>query len=293
MTDQLLKWLNTDVGLSRPVKAFEVDFANGYLFGELLNKHGLIDDREFLDSFVDASTLSAKRSNLSKLKALMSRGGASDLGIRLKDEQCAHIMDEDRGTALRVLYQMRKKCLDIPNDRLPQHKKDFAPRLDRERKTHHEERFFESTVMKLPRTAPRLVYELHNKEFVHEHTSQMIKAAEDEKATLAATRQQQTDFKQSRLDHMALHRQKANDVTDFNEQNWQMTMRRKVNNLEKDLMFEKKSIAREQLKIDRIRAAHQQDCGHGQEVDSHGIGWFEKNLQRIGIDTSECCIRYC
>merc|ERR1712139_696978 len=64
-------------------------------------------------------------------------------------------------------------------------------------------------------------------------------------------------------------------------------MRRKVANVERDLLFEKKTIAKEQLKLDKIRGAHQQDCGYGQEVESHGIGWFEKNLQRIGIDTSE------
>jgi len=39
MSDLINIWLNDEVQLSRKVTSFEVDFANGYLFGELLAKY--------------------------------------------------------------------------------------------------------------------------------------------------------------------------------------------------------------------------------------------------------------
>lgn len=42
MSELIVSWLNTDVGLSRKVSSIERDFANGYLFGELLHKCGFV-----------------------------------------------------------------------------------------------------------------------------------------------------------------------------------------------------------------------------------------------------------
>lgn len=39
MAELLAEWLNNEVGLSDKVTDFERDFANGYLFGELLYKY--------------------------------------------------------------------------------------------------------------------------------------------------------------------------------------------------------------------------------------------------------------
>ena len=49
----LRTWLNDDLGLSRPVDSFEADFANGYLIGEVLLRHGLLPNA---DSLADKST---------------------------------------------------------------------------------------------------------------------------------------------------------------------------------------------------------------------------------------------
>lgn len=38
MADILYTWLNTEVDLSKKITNIEQDFANGYLFGELLYK---------------------------------------------------------------------------------------------------------------------------------------------------------------------------------------------------------------------------------------------------------------
>jgi len=39
MSELILSWLNDEVQLSKKVTSFENDFANGYLFGELLSKY--------------------------------------------------------------------------------------------------------------------------------------------------------------------------------------------------------------------------------------------------------------
>jgi len=39
MAELLAQWLNDEVSLSAKVTDFESDFANGYLFGELLYKY--------------------------------------------------------------------------------------------------------------------------------------------------------------------------------------------------------------------------------------------------------------
>eukprot|EP00434_Breviolum_minutum_P010742 symbB.v1.2.009473.t1/scaffold600.1/size182905/13 len=45
-------------------------------------------------------------------------------------------------------------------------------------------------------------------------------------------------------------------------------------------------INRTHLRIAAVRTHYEQDCGF-REGSEDGIAWFEKNLQRIGIDTSE------
>eukprot|EP00971_Amphidinium_carterae_P056272 1110723-Amphidinium_carterae.1 len=43
----------------------------------------------------------------------------------------------------------------------------------------------------------------------------------------------------------------------------------------------------EQQRIEKVRLKHSQDAGFAEGEDGYGIGWFEKNLQRIGIDASD------
>ena len=44
MSEILLRWLNDEVRLAVPVANFEEDFANGYSFGELLDRHQMQPD---------------------------------------------------------------------------------------------------------------------------------------------------------------------------------------------------------------------------------------------------------
>merc|ERR1719261_2092749 len=71
------------------------------------------------------------------------------------------------------------------------------------------------------------------------------------------------------------------------ELKWQNNTRKKHAMIEKNLRFEQTMISREQRRIDHIREHHSEECGYRKGDEGQGIAWFEKNLQRIGIDTSE------
>merc|ERR1719191_673056 len=84
-----------------------------------------------------------------------------------------------------------------------------------------------------------------------------------------------------------MNREFKKDWEQAHIENWQENTRRKYAMIEKNLAFESEMIRREQLRIDQVREHHRQDCGYSKGDEQHGIAWFEKNLQRIGIDTSE------
>ena len=65
--DIILDWLNAEIGLTPPVRSFERDFSNGYLFGKLLH---LYNQNPTLDRFVDKAASNAKINNFSLLDPL-------------------------------------------------------------------------------------------------------------------------------------------------------------------------------------------------------------------------------
>ncbi|CAE8706447.1 unnamed protein product, partial [Polarella glacialis] len=281
--------LNQDVQLCRKVGAFERDFANGYLFGELLQRHGLLNS--FEDDFVDEKTLSAKRTNFELLKDALKGGPASSLGVRLGEEQVAEIMDEDRGASLRLLYQLRRGLLNKGQGGVAVTSgggtAQEATRLIRQKKGEKEEQFFETRLKKLGKLDDRLRYEMHNKNFADEHAQQMKSSADKEYQDTAAIRGRVHDFKSSLHEKMQQSKTMKGEAKAKGELHWQGVQEKKLRLMEKDLTFEKEMIRRDHQRILDIREHYQKDCGYAETDEAGGIAWFEKNLQRIGIDTSE------
>jgi len=294
MSDVIVRWLNDDVRLSKKVTTFERDFANGYLFGELLSKHGLL--KNFEVDFKDDQDYTCKRQNFAALRAAFG-DTAQALGVKLKDEQVTEIMNQDRGTSLRILFQMRKGLALLRNSSdatgqpngVSGQSTTLAPkgRTARFIENPKAERFFESQLAPLRAGDPRADYELHTKQFVDEHTDQM------QKAMVKAAREEQkkvdnrSEFRETRIARMQKVREEAAALQDTGIKAWQSTMQRKWGNVEKDLVLEKEMARREQQRVENVRLKHAQDAGYAEGEDGYGIGWFEKNLQRIGIDTSE------
>ncbi|CAE7725635.1 Spef2, partial [Symbiodinium pilosum] len=269
------------------VKVFERDFANGYLFGELLYKHGLLQN--FEEEFVDEANLASKRQNFSMVQRAL-RESADELGVKLTQAQVNEIMDEDRGSSLRMLYQLRRVLSTKAKGAVPVaqgadgHGK---PRLQKQVKTEEEENFFDQRVKTLRPIDQRYPYEAHNKAFVDEHTRQLRSAREQEYQELVERSANVQEFRRAQHKKMESSKAQKELARRAGEQHWQGVQEKKYNLLEKDLNFEKEMIRRDQLRIATIRENYAQDCGFREGDEDHGIAWFEKNLQRIGIDTSE------
>ncbi|XP_065069955.1 sperm flagellar protein 2-like [Rhopilema esculentum] len=100
MTDILCRWLNTEVKLDKTVdgKSFSNEFSNGYLIGEILNKHGLQDD---FSSFSKSSTADSKLNNFTRMEPTMAL-----LGVPFDTKVAKDIMNEKPGVATRLIYQL-------------------------------------------------------------------------------------------------------------------------------------------------------------------------------------------
>lgn len=286
MSELVLSWLNSEVRLSRKVVAFERDFANGYLFGELLHTHGFLNDFE---AFVDGSTLHAKKGNFEKLKAAL-KGPAGKLGVKLSDELIEEVMDEDRGSALRLLYQLRKglsgTLSHTPTGEVSP-KRDLPSRVAKVRKGENEERFFDTTFGALRHNERRVGHEVHAKPFADKHASQIRTIAELDAKAATETRDRLQDFRMQRMDALKARQAASQQSVAAGQVAWHVVQSRKAATIQNDLRFEKEMIRREREKIERIREQHRAEVGYAKDDESNGVQWFERNLQRIGIDTSE------
>eukprot|EP00965_Chrysotila_dentata_P215197 6188627-Pleurochrysis_carterae.AAC.2 len=100
MGDAILRtWINDEIGLSRPVDVFESDFANGYLLGEVLYRHGLIDS---IDGLRDAETTSAKINNFRIIQQPLT-----DLGVKFDSRLANAVMTGRPNVATNLCYQLK------------------------------------------------------------------------------------------------------------------------------------------------------------------------------------------
>lgn len=98
-TEQVLKWVTNDLRLSKTIHSFEMDFSNGYLFGEILCQFGIYDD---VKVFSKNTNKEAKVNNFYLIEDAMRI-----LKVRFDGKMTHSIMQEERGAALRLLYQLK------------------------------------------------------------------------------------------------------------------------------------------------------------------------------------------
>ena len=79
MSETLLNWLNNEVKLSVPISDISSQFANGFLFGELLSRYKLLPT---FDEFKNTTN----RLDITKNYGLLQKA-FSDLSIQLTEVQ--------------------------------------------------------------------------------------------------------------------------------------------------------------------------------------------------------------
>lgn len=72
MTELLRRWVNDEIKVSRTVKSFDSDFCNGYLFGEILSRYGLLDPQVLATKFSNDQTPGCKLGNFTQVSPLAS-----------------------------------------------------------------------------------------------------------------------------------------------------------------------------------------------------------------------------
>src|SRR5437762_3420153 len=87
----LLAWCNDELRLSRRVTDLQADFANGYLLGEILDKHARFG-ADFKGVFVDGHRTDAVRNNWAALQPALQR-----LGVRITANDVRRIVDGGDG----------------------------------------------------------------------------------------------------------------------------------------------------------------------------------------------------
>ncbi len=68
MTELLRRWINEEIKVSRPVKSFDSDFCNGYLFGEILSRYGLLEPQVLATKFTNDDTPGCKLGNFTQAR---------------------------------------------------------------------------------------------------------------------------------------------------------------------------------------------------------------------------------
>jgi len=98
---ELLKsWVNQTLPPScRPVEDFEGDLCNGYIFGQLLEEHGLLPPGAPL---LDSEAPRDKVTNLTTVQQSLL-----DLGVKFNSKIANELMTETKGTAVNMCYQLK------------------------------------------------------------------------------------------------------------------------------------------------------------------------------------------
>lgn len=99
MANLIVNWLNNELKLSRKVNIIEEDFANGYLFGEILNKYNQIS---YFNEFKNREDLNSKINNFKLIEKSFK-----ELSIKLERAKLEDIINKKRGIATRYLYQLK------------------------------------------------------------------------------------------------------------------------------------------------------------------------------------------
>ena len=98
MTDHISYWLR-DLGVVKDGTNIETEFANGYKFGLLLKKLDIIDT---FDEFKNKSNKEWKVKNFAEVER-----GLRYMKLKFESKIINQIMEEERGAALRLLFQIK------------------------------------------------------------------------------------------------------------------------------------------------------------------------------------------
>ena len=114
--DSVLKWLGgasapsgqDPLKLGQQIESFEADFASGWLFGKILVHYGAC---ESINTFQRRNTKESKVHNFYQVEDALR-----DMKVSFDAKLIHHIMNEERGAALKLLNKIRQAAFDRFSD---------------------------------------------------------------------------------------------------------------------------------------------------------------------------------
>jgi len=99
MANLIINWLNNEIKLSKKIHIIEEDFANGFLFGEIMSKYNQINN---FSEYRNKEDLNSKINNFKLIEKAFR-----ELSIKLERAKLEDIINKKRGIATRYLYQLK------------------------------------------------------------------------------------------------------------------------------------------------------------------------------------------
>ena len=103
MSEFIYDWLNNEVGMYPFITEFKEDFYNGYKFGNLLMKLGLIPIDYFNQNYIDSNDKTNINENYEKLMIDLKTYG----GIELTPNMIQPILEKELTAALSLIYKIK------------------------------------------------------------------------------------------------------------------------------------------------------------------------------------------
>lgn len=280
MSELLQTWLNHEVGLSKGVESFEKDFANGFLFGELLQKYKQQDD---FVSFENKNTYEAKHNNFKRLEPTFKA-----LGIKFSAAQGKAMMDGERGASLRLLYQLKMATerlllsVDHVQDGDKQEKTGGLAsvtksiRIPRDKFDAHEKGFFESRLRATSQNIKQMRIDKLLKPFEEEKHAQETLAMEMDRIDQGRIMEQRDYNRKVLREKMKKNQSFLQEWHEKGIQAWEQNQRVKAVREGREVAFENRMVQRQSDARERVRG------GAASEVRD-GIDIFEKSLAKLGF----------
>jgi hypothetical protein len=272
MAELIADWINNKVELSKHVNNFEKDFANGFLFGELLKKYKQIEN---LEDFSKKSLRDSKINNFALLEPTFR-----SLKIKFDSQKIDKVMKEERGAALGLLCQLKQaleKCmfsLDTNmTDTMP------AKKLNPGKEKYKEQarNFFKRRLQETNVSQKNINLATHLHKFEERMMKQEAQAKKEEAEDNKIRMKMKQDMMKAQIDKLQRN-------TGFMEE-W---LRKGIEDWKRNQTI-KKERERMQLEFEltqtrRIESFTMTQVNRAINEVTDGIDEFERNLKRQGIN---------
>jgi len=281
MSELLQNWLNYEVGLSTNVTSFEKDFANGYLFGEILQKYRQQDDFQV---FENRNTYEAKIGNFKRLEPTFK-----GLGIKFNATQSNAMMNGERGASLRLLYQLKMATerLLLASDTGAEKDKGGPGsgagggvtrciRIPRGQFDGHEKRFFEHRLRSTCLNVKQAREQKMMKKYEDEQAVQERVAYDMDTLDQARIAEQRDLHRQALRENMRRNNELLGEWKDKGTKAWQQNQNIKGTREGAEIAFETRMMRKGQDRRSKIRDTATTEVQGGIEA-------FESSLAKLGL----------